>query len=252
MEISKDFYEFFYNKTGIIFDENKKIVLTKIINFAKKNGFESLSKFEQEVRINKTLLQELINRLSINETYFFREPKAFDILIETIDKTKHNDILVVPSSTGEEAYSIAILFKERGLNAYKIKAIDINSDVIERAKNGVFSPRSFRQKKEIQKRFFTPQNENFEINKDLKTKIEFILKNIFDPSLANLGKFDYIFCRNLFIYFDETSKKKAEKILANLLKPNGILITAGADYPKNEEGLEKIFSGSMYYYKKPN
>lgn len=246
-------YDDFYKLTGIVFDEKRQITDQKIQNFASKHGFNTIKGFYDSVKKDPVLLQKLVNRLSVNETYFFREQKGFNLLMKYVDLLGNNaKVLSIPCSSGEEVYTISYFLKQRGLDNVQIIGCDINSVVIEFAKNGVYRSKSFRDQDSFKQRSFTKIDEDsYEIKERYRKNVSFLKKNIFDLPGAKLGTFDVIFCRNLFIYFDKLSKIKAEDILFDLLKPGGLLIMGHADYPENSVGFERHYDFGMYYYKKP-
>ncbi len=250
MEFSDGFFEFFYQKTGIVFTDNKRTACAKIAKFAADKGFGAAEEFEMSLRAKQSLLQELIERLSINKTYFFREMKGFDVFFELLDTGRKVDILTLPCSSGEEAYTINILLRKRGLQHFAITACDIDSNVVEKAKAGVFGEPSFEGCADAKDKYFTKESDGYHIHPIYKKNITFLQKNIFDPGISKLGSFDFVFCRNLFIYFDKESKLKAQSAIHSLLKDGGVLIMGHADYPENHDGFEKIYSKGMYYYKK--
>lgn len=252
MKTIENIFEYFYNETGIIFTEKKDIIAERIIRFADGCGYKDLEAYEQAIKSDNELFQKLVNRLSVNETYFFREPRAFEILIDSFNKEGHNKILTIPSSTGEETYTVCMILREIGLTNFEILGCDIDTEVLQIAAKGVYQKKSLRKiEKKIEEKYFTHLGNEYTIDESLKKHITFRQTNIFSHNTLKLGSFDFVFCRNLFIYFDVESKIRAEKVLYSLLKPGGILFMGHADYPENKIGFEKIFSHGMYYYRKP-
>ena len=251
MEFTQDFFDFFYNKTGIVFSEKRRVASTKIKNFAQERGYEEARDFERDVKQKPALLQDLIDMLSTNETYFFREMKGFEIFLNLIDIGKENKILIIPCSTGEEAYTMSILLNQKGYKNFKITACDINSSVIQSAKEGRYKLKNFREDSQMISKYFIKEEDDFiKIKPIYKENITFLKQNIFESDIKNLGTFDFIFCRNLFIYFDKQSKLKAQDAIHGLLKEKGILIMGHADYPEEHYGFQKIYNNGTYYYQR--
>lgn len=246
--------DFFYGKTGIHFDEKKDVVAHKIDTFYKSKDFRDIPSFFAELKKEGMLWQEFINLLTVNETYFFRETKQIDIMVELARQMQSINILCAPSSSGEEPYTILMTLAEAGLlsKVGRLVGIDINSFVIESAKKGVYSKRSLhRTPIEAASRYFRENDERcFEITSDIKKFADFKVFNIFDPRIKSLGEFDFVFSRNMIIYFDKESRIEAERTLYSLMKPGGILFLGHADLIPNNVGFKKIVQNGIVYYQK--
>ena len=151
------FREFFYRKTGIQFDDNKRYFVDKRLqDRVEATGSGSFREYFASLRFeaNGREMQQLVNAMTVNETYFFRESYQFDCMVNSmldeIVKTRvpgsRVRIWSIPSSTGEEPYSIAIYLLERWkqINAYEVEIMssDIDTDVLASAQRGLYSPRS--------------------------------------------------------------------------------------------------------------
>lgn len=250
----RDILEYFYIKTGIHFDEKKDVVANKIDMFYKARNFENANSFFVTLKSDATLWQEFVNLLTVNETYFFREMHQLNIMAELVKNMQGIDVLCAPSSSGEEPYTILMSLAEAGLlgRVRKLVGIDINSDVIERAKKGIYSKRSLHRAPDgVMSKYFTKKSEElFEIANDVKKYVDLLTLNIFDPSVKSLGRFDFVFSRNMIIYFNKESRALAEKALYDLLKPGGILFLGHADIVQNIFNLKKIVQGGIVYYQK--
>jgi len=215
---------YFHNETGITFDKQIGILKNKVISFCKQKKFYSFEKLLQDIKSKPKIKQEIIDYLTTNETYFYRE---FSQIQEFINLMKnHNSnvkILCAPSATGEEPYSIAIALMEAGIPAYRISilGIDINQDALIKAQNAVYSDRNIRNlSQSILHKYFRKENDKYVLMESMKSLVTFKLVNIFDESFKNLGKFDFVFSRNMLIYFDKQTKVKAKNILENMRKNN--------------------------------
>ncbi len=139
--------KYFYNETGITFDKQISILKSKVTSFCKQRDIHSFSKLLKEIEENRSLQQELIDYLTTNETFFYRELKQIKELVKLVKKSSGSiNILCAPSATGEEPYSIAIALLEDGVPAsnFNIVGIDINSDAISKAKKAVYETRNVR------------------------------------------------------------------------------------------------------------
>lgn len=198
---------------------------------------------------NKNEMQDLIEAVIIPETWFFRDVIAYNKLLEYLNKKhlpsqKNNAplrILSIPCSSGEEPYSIAMLLTDNGFNKdeYKIDAVDISERLILHAKNGVYGKNSFRaQNLSFVDRHFTECSEGFTISDNIKEQVNFHNSNLLDEHfLPGHEIYDVIFCRNLLIYFDETTQARVFSVLSRLLKNDGILILGHAETSQKSSGL---------------
>ncbi|NPA12045.1 MAG: protein-glutamate O-methyltransferase CheR [Epsilonproteobacteria bacterium] len=219
--------------TGIDFFIKESVIRNKLDIFCVKNDIPK-EKLPSLIKTSPALKQKLINYLTTTETYFFREKEHFEEMIKDMQKRKilYPNILSIPSSSGEEPYSIAIYLYEHGFSDFKITGVDINEEVINHAKKGIYKKIRFRNTPHniIEKYFDKVEGDKYKIKDFIKEKVDFRVMNIFDKNIYTLGKFDYIFCRNLFIYFDEETKQKAKSILQSLKKePNSPIYFGHAD-----------------------
>lgn len=213
---------FFKNETGVTFDKQESILKNKVTTFCKLREINSFTSLLENIKHDKLLKQELIDALTTNETFFFREFKQIEELVKLVKESRGQvDILCAPSATGEEPYGIAIALLEAGIlpNSFHIIGIDINSEAINRAKEGIYKERNIRNlSAQIVERYFIKEENLFAINSNIKALVTFRVINLFDSSFATIGKFDFIFSRNMLIYFDKETKLKAKNILESLRK----------------------------------
>jgi chemotaxis protein methyltransferase CheR len=261
--------EFVYRRTGISIDDKKfKTLGPKIDKLMQKNGFNSFREFFHALRFakNSDLMQELINTVTVNETYFFRENYQFETLINFVLPELHNirpkneiiRILCAPSSTGEEPYSIALHLLNEGKlveeRDFEIMGIDIDSNVIQKAREGLFSKRSIQfLPPKLLNEYFTKEDSKYRIADFLREAIEFKVVNVMNKlELKRLGKFDVIFSRNMLIYFDEKSRKEVALSFYEMLKPKGYLFLGHAESASRIVSVFKTKKlGDSIIYQKP-
>jgi len=216
--------KYFHKYTGIIFDNQMSILKSKVTSFCKQRDIHSFSKLLEDIKINSSLKQELIDYLTTNETFFYRELKQIKELVELVkESTGKINILCAPSATGEEPYSIAIALLESGVSTsdFNIVGIDINSDAISKAQKAIYGQRNVRNlSAEIINKYFTGNNNKYVLNQSVKSLVSFQIANLFDSSFSSIGKFDFVFSRNMLIYFDKETKQKAKSILESMRKNN--------------------------------
>jgi len=216
--------DYFHNETGITFDTQMSILKSKVTSFCKQRYIYSFSSLLQDIKTDAHLKQELIDYLTTNETYFYREFKQIQELVNLVKESQGSvKILCAPSATGEEVYSIAIALLEAGVSSsnFHILGIDINSNAISKAQNAVYGERNVRNlTPQIISKYFDINDQKYTLKQSVKSLVSFQVTNIFDSSFKNIGKFDFIFCRNMLIYFDKETKLKAKGILESLRTSN--------------------------------
>lgn len=241
--------EYVYRKCGISLEEDKhfdklqkklhsRYLALKIDNFRR---YFFVLRFEDK---DGSEFQELVNTLTVNETYFFRENYQFEILVNNIlpeiDKVKAKNqsirILSAPCSSGEEPYSIAIhLLEEANMierRDFEIIGIDIDTVIIEKAKKGVYTDRSLHAiPPKIVPKYFTKSSGFNVLKSDIRDAINLQICNVYDKkAIAALGKFDVIFSRNMLIYFDDASKYEVAMTFFEMLNPGGYILLGHTEY----------------------
>lgn len=252
MALSKEEFEkiseYIYRKAGISLDERHFDKLNKY--FDKRYTELNINSFRQyffKIRFEDKdgeEFQKLMNAVTVNETYFYREKYQFEVLIkyvlpEIVSKRPKGEpirILSAPCSSGEEAYTIALHLLDEGTmieeHDFELIGIDINSEVIDKAKRGFYTERSVHEvPKTTLNANFTKQALGYQISADLRDAIDFKIANVFDKSqMRSLGKFDVIFSRNMLIYFDDASRKDVAMTFYDMLKPSGYIMLGHAEY----------------------
>jgi chemotaxis protein methyltransferase CheR len=235
------FREYFYRRTGIQFSASKRYFVDKRIDTCIRNGeFAGFGSWFAALRLSDggALLQDLINQLTVNETYFLREDYQFDAMLNFVlpkvlaarGGRGPIRILSLPCSTGEEPYSIALrLLEEWDRIAdidVEIHGADIDSDVLDKAAHATYGERSLhRVPKPWKDRYFTPVGGGrYQLDEGVRDAVTLHRVNICDtPSMRPFRDFDVIFCRNVLIYFDELSSRRAAENLYGALRPGGYL-----------------------------
>ena len=253
------FREFFYKRTGIHFTSAKRYFVDKRLQLSiSESGEGSFTAWFASLRLGlkPDLLQRLVNNLTVNETYFLREDYQFDCLVQSVlpelmarrartgaagDPVR---ILSMPCSTGEEPYSIALRLLEEWPPIetvdVAIVAADIDTNVLAAARHGRYGVRSVqRVPQEWLAKYFTRHGRgHYRVSDDIRAAIEFTTANICDPgSMAVFMNFDVVFCRNLLIYFDEVSSRRATENLYAALRPGGYLFLGHSESMSRISGI---------------
>lgn len=217
---------YFKQETGVTFEKQRNILKSKLTSFCTVRQIYSFDECLTRLHQDRFFKQELINYLTTNESYFFREYKQVEEFAQTVcaeQKNTHTaiDILCAPCSTGEEVYTIVIALLENGVmpDNYRLIGIDINTDALEGARKGLYSKRNVSKiPPEIVSKYFTQLGEKYQLSDRVIRAVTFKQANVFSHEFAALGKFDYIFSRNMLIYFDKPTKQKAQQIFEGMLK----------------------------------
>jgi len=214
-------YSFIETKTGILLDIQKELIRHKILTFCVQNNITSFNILLDELKKNKPFFENFIGTVTINETYFFREKKQIIKALLSHSQTSNEElrILSLPSSRGDEVYTIVLLAFAINLTNFHVVGVDIDKQVIQKAKQGVYNPRALHKiDKETLMKYFEVEGDVYHIKNSVKKFTSFYQYNLFDDELFQLGKFDIIFSRNLFIYFNDSKKIEAYKRLEKLKK----------------------------------
>ncbi|MCW3796330.1 protein-glutamate O-methyltransferase CheR [Sphingomonas sp. BN140010] len=231
--------EFVYRRTGMRFEKKKRYYAERrVAERMAATGVRDFAEYQSLLRLDAAEAQRLINSFTVNETYFYREEHQLrclsrSLLPDVVRGRRPGDLVRIwsmPCSTGEEPYSIALWLLENWamVDVYHVEIVgsDIDTDAIAAAQAGRYGPRALSKlPAEVLDGYFEPERDGTrEIITDLKESVRFVPCNLADgASMAALGQFDVIFCRNLLIYFDEESRKVAANHLHGALAPGGYL-----------------------------
>ena len=232
-------------RSGLVLSQDKAYLIESRLNpVARKHDLKSCEELISKLRMNgdESVLREVVEAMTTNESFFFRDQKPFDqfrdLVLPELMRNRANQkrlrIWSAAASSGQEAYSLAIILKEqanrlRGWNT-SILGTDISTDILKRAKEGIYTQFEVQRGLPINHlvRYFKKIGERWQINDDLRDMVEFKHLNLLD-TFSGLGKFDVIFCRNVLIYFDRETKTKVLDSIANHLEPDGYLYLGGAE-----------------------
>ena len=192
----------------------------------------------RRLRSDPALLRRVIEEMVVPETWFFRDGRPFDVLADEAAKRVPRErplrVLSLPCATGEEAWSIAITLREAGLapKDFSVTARDVSALAVAAARRGVYGKHSFRGDVGAwRERWFAPKAEGrWRVRDELRASVDFAVANLFArEALAAEGPHDFVFCRNLLIYFDPERQQEALRRLRALLAPDGLLFVGHAE-----------------------
>lgn len=182
--------------------------------------------------------QALIETLVVPETWFFRDREAFVALARLADARLVREparalrVLSAPCSTGEEPYSIAMALLDAGIGParFSIDAIDISARAIERARDGVYGRNSFRgHPLEFRDRHFRETAGGWRLDARVREPVRFVRASLFDLPLDAGARYDFIFCRNVLIYFNRDAQDQSIRLLDQQLADGGTIFVGPAE-----------------------
>jgi chemotaxis protein methyltransferase CheR len=228
-------------RTGIHYElRDNELFSSKLTARAAEAGFASPLDYYYFLRYDDHDRREfdaLVETLVVNETYFFREVEALRILRDqmiapAIESGKRLRVWCAASSTGEEPLTLAMMLAERGLlDRVEIVASDISQKALSRAREGVYRQRSLRAIREnVHANWLEITGDRAIVKSEIRNAIWWQRINLLDTdAIAALGKFDFVVCRNVFIYFSEDTIRQVAMTLANALRDDGIMLVGASE-----------------------
>jgi chemotaxis protein methyltransferase CheR len=253
-----------YAHTGIVLADHKRALMcARLARRLRHWGLTTYTEYYElltERDPQEHELMEMINAITTNKTDFFREPHHFQFLTENVlpqlraQHQRRVRIWSAASSSGEEAYSIAITVCEAlPIAEYDIKilASDIDTNVLERARRGVYPREAIeRVSEEIRARYFLKgkgeQAGQVRVKPVLQSFVRFRHLNLIDPAWPMQGTFDVIFCRNVLIYFDKETQHRLIRHFADLIRPGGYLMLGHAEAMHGFDEILRSVGHSIY------
>lgn len=213
----------------------------RLTSLRDKRGFSNFEDFFNMLWKNETLYAEFLDKMTINVSEFFRNNSRWQVLIDkaipTINKDKKVKAWSAACSTGEEPYTLSMIFKHYFPETkIDILATDLDETVINKAKNAVYTERSLKETPEIIiKKYFKQENNLYTVVNEVTKEIRFKKQDLLVDHFEN--NFDLIICRNVIIYFTDEAKHKLYRKFSDALRVGGILFVGST---------EQIFNPSLY------
>jgi chemotaxis protein methyltransferase CheR len=236
--------KFLKERSGLDLSADKQyLVESRLIPLARKSNLAGIDELVQKIKSGAAALaSEVVEAMTTNETFFFRDKIPFDHLREAIIPElmqaragrRSLRIWCAAASTGQEPYSIAMCLKEMGaaLAGWRIEIIgtDISQQVLEKSKSGIYSQFEVQRGLPIQLlvKYFKQVGEMWQISPEIRSMIQYRPLNLLQD-FGSMGKFDLIFCRNVLIYFDQDMKTQIFGRLAKAMEPDGFLALGAAE-----------------------
>ena len=269
-EISGENYAYLqqqiYRSSGIVLDESKRYLLeTRLTPIIRRENLKSINDLCALLRATSKpkITQEIMEAMTTNETFFFRDVVPFKILKEKIlpalleerKSSRQLSIWSAAASSGQEAYSLIMMLLEMGLKDWKLDILgtDIAEKVLERARGGKYIqievnrglPAPYLVK------YFTRQGLEWQVKDELRRMARFQQFDLRQP-MKGFGPFDIILCRNVLIYFDVETKKNILRQMEGTLRRGGSLLLGAAETTMNlNVSLERqVVDGGAFYVKR--
>jgi chemotaxis protein methyltransferase CheR len=232
-------------RSGLVLSAEKQyLVESRLLPVARRAGLASLSDLVNRLKGGKAepLIAEVVEAMMTNESFFFRDKIPFEHFRETIlpallvarAAQRRIRIWCAATSTGQEPYSIAMCLREQASKIagwrIDILATDLSTEVLEKAKAGIYSQFEVQRGLPIQLlvKYFTQVGETWQIAPDIRAMVQFRPLNLLND-FSNLGYFDVVLCRNVLIYFDQETKVGVLDRIARILDRDGYLILGAAE-----------------------
>lgn len=234
----------------------EKQMRRRIDTLATKNGAKSYDEFVQMIKTDKDKFEQFVNFLTINVSEFYRNPDQWKLMDEQVipkiikEQKRPIKIWSAACSTGDEPYSLAMAFsKHIPLSDIKIMATDIDKQVIEHAKVGLYAEKSIAAvPDDLKKKYFTKIGNSYQISDDIKKCVTFKEHNLLKDTYPK--DYDLILCRNVVIYFTDEAKDMIYKNFFNSLKTHGVLFIGSTEQISKYKdiGFNRM---SSFYFEKP-
>ncbi len=226
----------------------------RLTSLRNKRGYTDFSDYFHAICKDDELLKEFLDRMTINVSEFYRNPKRWDILRdkilpEIINHKKKVTIWSAACSTGDEPYSLSIMFKEHFKDVeVSIIATDIDKNILKKAKQGIYNASALKDMPEHKKsKYFLFKNNNYYIKEQIKSVVTFQKHNLLkDPYPSNI---DLIVCRNVLIYFTDPAKKLIYQRFGQSLNENGFLFVGSTEQIFNPQEYQLRLYDTFFYQK---
>jgi len=230
-------------RSGLILGPDKVyLVETRLAAIMKREGVRDLTALSAKLRTGSPLECEVVEAMTTNESLFFRDNKPFDALRQRILPRLHRSrpagaalrIWSAAASTGQEAYSIAMIAAEMAAampgRRVEIVGTDLAREPLQRARDGLYSQFEVQRGLSMQHlvTFFTKEDSQWRIKQSLRDAVSFREWNLL-ADLRALGQFDVVFCRNVLIYFDAATKSQVLNAIIKQMPADGVLFLGGAE-----------------------
>jgi chemotaxis protein methyltransferase CheR len=226
-------------------DDKEYLVQHRLTAVAEREGLPSAGELIAAVRSGEGRLRELlVEALCVHETLFFRDEHPFTTLRDAVVPellrrvggvrgTGRLAMWSAATSTGQEAYSLAILARERGwvMPGLRLLATDLSGAALDRARTGRYSELELRRGLSAARirRWFAPRGRDWQVSDELRAMVEFGQLNLSRPFASRVGTMDVVLLRNVLIYLDDAARAAIVRRMAEVIAPGGALLVGGSE-----------------------
>jgi chemotaxis protein methyltransferase CheR len=237
-------FAWLHQTLGIADLHQRAIVADRLRFLAQKYGIATADAFVAALSRDASLKNAVIDAVTVNETYFFREYDTLHLAAERAVQLSRPRVLSIPCSDGAELYSLRILLQELAPGVSQCATclgIDVSAHAIEKAREGLYSEHAIHRLDAVAvARYFTREGSLYRINPEFRRDTHFEVGNLFDTSAALHGAFDLVLSRNLLIYFDQDGRRRAMTRLSELVAPGGWLVLGVSDPVREWPGFRRV------------
>ncbi|WP_201195346.1 CheR family methyltransferase [Pseudomonas fluorescens] len=241
MNNDQRFFDFLKERIGLdVTSVGPAIIERAVRQRSTASRSQTADEYWQTLQGSREEQQALIEAVIVPETWFFRYPESFATLarlairrLDELNNLRALRILSLPCSTGEEPYSIAMALLDAGLkpHQFKVQGMDVSPLSVEKARGARYGRNSFRgQDLTFRERHFVADGDSYRLEARVLEQVHLQVGNLLDPALlANEAPYDFVFCRNLLIYFDQPTQQQVFEVLKRLTHVDGVLFIGPAE-----------------------
>jgi chemotaxis protein methyltransferase CheR len=232
-------------RSGLVISIDKLYLLeSRLLPVIRRHGITTMEEMVSRMRLrsDETLLRDITEAMTTNESFFFRDTHPFDqfrkftlpALLKARATQRRIRIWCAAASYGQEPYSLAMILKEEAVKLsgwqVDILATDLSREVLDRARQGIYNQFEVQRglPPQMLEKYFSQVGDNWQISPTLRSMVSFQEFNLLN-NMMGLGKFDVVFCRNVLIYFDQETKRMVLDNIAKLLPMDGYLYLGGTE-----------------------
>lgn len=237
--------QFLKSRSGLVLSNEKQYLIeSRLLPVARKTGLQSIAALVAKLKEPRetALAEAVVEAMTTNESFFYRDKTPFEhftqVMMPELLKSRASQkkirIWCAAASTGQEPYTLAMCLKEMEAKVagwrIEILGTDISNEVLERAKSGTYTQFEVQRGLPIQLllKYFTQQGESWTIAPQLRSMVQWRKFNLLE-NFAAFGQFDIVFCRNVLIYFDQTTKVDILGRISKIMAPDGYLVLGAAE-----------------------
>ena len=257
--------DYIYRESGIVIDADKHYLLeARLTPVARKQQVDTLNDLCNLLRatsFGSELRQQVVEAMTTHETLFFRDLAQYDALKSTIlpplieqrRTSRQLTFWSAASSSGQEAYSLAMMLLDMGLRDWKITIVgtDLSEQILDRARQGRFMQIEVNRGLPVAYlvKYFTRHGLDWQLKDEIRQMVRFQRFDLRE-SMRTLGPFDVVFCRNVLIYFDQETKKRILEGIRGTLHTGGHLLLGGAETTLSlTDKFERVTVGQAVLYR---